>query len=495
GYITAVDAETGEFSWRFFTVPGDPKQPLEHLELAAASKTWDPNSMWDVGGGGTAWDAMAYDPELNLLYVGTGNGSPHPVWSRSPKGGDNLYLASILAIDPSTGRLRWHYQTTPGDSWDYTATQQMVLTELTLNGATRKVLMQAPKNGFFYILDRATGELLSAEKFGKVNWASHVDLQTGRPVLTAQSDFSKGPKLIYPGQVGAHNWHAMSYNPVTKLVYIPLLESPDVYKFNPKPKYMHGQSSEHVDIVGTEEVSGQLPAGVDIEQIAYVQAWDPVHGKQRWRVTTDSIYRGAGLLSTGGKVVFQGSGDGFLYAYSADTGARLAAINVGTSMKAAPISYAIDGEQYIAIMAGYGGPPGWSYRRSSAAYRYGNAGRIVTFKLNGGRVPIPAVVEHKPLQVPPEVPTSAEMVEKGGVLFDRFRCSWCHSYPAGSAPSLLELSREKHGIFKEIVLHGALEPRGMASFADMLSEPDVEAIHAYIVDSTKRELERQRAEQ
>lgn len=493
GYITAYDVASGELAWRFFTVPGDPGEPLEHPELEMASETWDPDSMWDVGGGGTVWDAMAYDPELGLLYVGTGNGSPQPVYSRSPAGGDNLFLSSILAIDSDDGRLVWHYQTTPGDSWDYTATQHMILADLEIDGEVREVLMQAPKNGFFYVLDRATGELLSAEKYGKVTWASHVDPDTGRPVVTAQADFSREPKLIYPGQSGAHNWHPMSFNPKTGLVYIPLIELPDVYHFSPKAGYFEGQGSEHVEITSYRDPRVRsLGEGVpEPDDLIYLQAWDPVAQEERWRVPVGTTLRGGGVLSTAGNLVVQGTGKGFLNVYDAQTGALLKSINVGTSMAAAAISYAIDGEQYIAVMAGLGGSYGWHYPITSAAYRYGNAGRIVAFKLGGGDVPIPPKVDRTlRLSEPPDVPTSPEMVARGAELFDMARCSWCHSGSPGIVPNLLELAPEKHAIFKDIVLGGVLEARGMAGFSDMLSEADVEAIHAYIVERIRQELQR-----
>jgi quinohemoprotein ethanol dehydrogenase len=488
GYISAYDAETGEFAWRFFTVPGDPKKPFEHPEMEQASKTWDPNSMWDVGGGGTAWDAMAYDPALNLLYVGTGNGAPHPIKSRSPKGGDNLYLASILAINPDTGRLAWHYQTTPGENWDYTATQQMILADL--DG--RKVLMQAPKNGFFYILDRATGELLSAEKFGKANWASHVDMKTGRPVQTKHSDYSQQPKLIYPGQAGAHNWHAMSLNPKTGLVYIPLLELPMVYSYNPRKNYGAGEDNQQVAILSTDDpsIASQLPGGVYPADMNYLQAWDPLTQTERWRVAVEDVYEGSGVLSTGGDLVFQGTGAGFLNVYAAATGAQLASLAVGTGIMAAPISYSVDGEQYISVMAGMGGPPSWYYQQSSAAYRYGNDGRIVTFKLSGGAVPIPALVKRDAVVLPPPaVPTSPEMIARGEELFETARCTWCHVDGPGLVPDLFSLTPEKHARFKSVVYDGALKSRGMASFSDMLTEADVDAVHAYIVDETRKRID------
>ena len=237
GYITAYDLETGKQAWRFYIVPGDPKKGFEHPELEEAAKTWDPDSYWDAGLGGTSWGELTYDPELNLLYVGTGNSSPYPIWFRSPSGGDNLFLASILAINPDTGRLVWHYQTTPGEIWDFTATANMVLAELEIEGRSRKVLMQAPKNGFFYVLDRETGELISAEKFVPVNWASHIDKVTGRPVLTGEGWYKEKSKLVYPAMPGGHSWQPMSYNPNTKLVYIPAMHLPMVYTAQKEFKY------------------------------------------------------------------------------------------------------------------------------------------------------------------------------------------------------------------------------------------------------------------
>ena len=221
GYVSAYDAETGKLAWRFYTVPGDPSKPQENKALERALPTWKGNDWWKYGGGGTVWDSIVYDPELNLLYVGTGNGSTWNRHVRSPGGGDNLYLASILAINPDNGELVWHYQTTPGDTWDYTAVQPMMLADLNIGGRQRKVIMQAPKNGFFYVLDRATGELLSADKYVEVNWASHVDMKTGRPVEIPGADYKDKGTYIRPGPLGGHNWQAMSFSPKTGLVYLP----------------------------------------------------------------------------------------------------------------------------------------------------------------------------------------------------------------------------------------------------------------------------------
>ncbi len=495
GYITAYDVETGELAWRFYIVPGSPDKPYEHPELEFAAKTWDPNSAWDIGGGGTVWDAMAYDAELNLLYVGTGNGSPHPVYSRSPEGGDNLFLASILAINPDTGKLVWHYQTTPGESWDYTATSQMVLTDLEIDGEPRKVLLQAPKNGFFYVLDRATGQLLSAEKYAHVNWASHIDMETGRPVFTPQADYSEEPKLIYPGQAGAHNWRPMSFNPENGLVYIPVIEWPMVFSYAPKG-YVPGAWNDNNPILpdlgegSDSDVRQRGEARMPILNLDYLVAYDPLKQEEKWRIATSAEpEQSGGVLSTAGNLVFQGDASGFLHVYSADSGAALAHINVGTGIMAAPISYSIDGQQYVAVMAGVGGAAAWVYSKGSAAYRYGNAGRVVAFKLGGGDVPLPPRVNrNQPIPEPPEVPASWETIEHGEALFHEVRCSGCHGIGSGPGivPDLAMMTPEKHDLFDEIVLDGMLEPLGMAGFSDTLSPEDVHAIHAYVVSESRK---------
>jgi quinohemoprotein ethanol dehydrogenase len=312
-----------------------------------------------------------------------------------------------------------------------------------------------------------------------------VDLKTGRPVLTPQADFSKSPKLIYPGQAGAHVWHAMSFSASSGLVYIPLTDWPMVYSYTPKDRYLPGQSAEHVSIRDYEVPAG----GVEPVSLSYLQAWDPRTGQERWRVLLDDQYFGSGVLSTAGNLVIQGNGQGYLTVFAADTGAQLASINVGTSMMAAPMSYAVDGEQYIAIMAGFGGAVGWVFPKSSAAYRYGNAGRIVAFKLGGGAVPLPPVIDRVKPPAPPAIETTPEQVARGAELFNRFRCTWCHSGDVGLIPDLFALTPEKHALFKDIVYGGAFESKGMAGFSDLLSEKDVEDIHAYVVDETRKRIE------
>lgn len=470
GYISAFDIETGELAWRFYTVPGDPAKGFEHPEMAEAAKTWSPNSLWESGGGGTVWGHMAYDPELNLLYVGTGNGSPWPAWVRSPGGGDNLYLSSILAINPDTGRLVWHYQTTPGDNWDFTATQHMLLAELNINGQHRKVLMQAPKNGFFYVLDRITGELLSANNYVRVNWASHVDMKTGRPVLAEQGNYKDVPKVLLPGPWGGHNWQPMSYNPQTGLVYIPARDTPTlmgpVVSLPPFPK-------EYADL--TKEFKQESMQ----ERLI---AWDPIAKKERWGVPLKGFMNG-GTLTTAGNLVFQGTSDGRFVAYNATTGDTLKELDIGTGIVAAPMSFMINDEQFIAVMAGYGGVVSGAFHHDTAPYRYQNLGRIIVFKLGGSDVPLPPpIVARSAPESPPLRGTSAQY-EEGRSLF-KIHCWRCHGgteKEISAYPNLMMMSEGIHQLFDKIVLDGLFSAGGMASFSDVLNEKNVEDIHVYLI--------------
>jgi quinohemoprotein ethanol dehydrogenase len=504
GYVSAYDLETGELAWRFFTVPGDPSKPFEHPELEVAAKTWDPNSRWEVGLGGTVWDGMVYDPELNLLYLGTGNAALWACHDRSPAGGDNLFLASILAINPDTGRLVWHYQEVPGECWDYTATQPMILTELGIGGTQRKVLMQAPKNGFFYILDRETGELLSAQKYVPVNWATHVDLETGRPAIDkAAADYRDMPKFVYPSSMGGHAWHPMSYSPQTGLVYIPVIEAGMIIMdVAPGHQYVPGAWNTGVTSIfgGTVPIgdarypepiktlieSGKLleqhPKDV-VEMKTRLRAWDPVQGRTVWETAPAEWWDRAGVLSTAGGLVFQGTGTGYFRAYDAETGAMLKEIEVGSTIMAAPMSYAVDGVQYVAVMAAWGGG-GWSISHpTSAAYKYGNNGRILVFKLDGGPMPERQLLAaDAPIPKPPELNASAETIARGGELFGA-NCANCHmnQMDSGAAKDLRRMTPDTHAAFEAIVLQGAYRSLGMPQWDDVLSQDDAKAIHAYLI--------------
>jgi len=350
GYISAYDAATGRLAWRFFTVPGDPSKPFEHPELAMAARTWT-GDWWKYGGGGTAWDAMAYDPEADLLYVGTGNGGPWDRNFRSPQGGDNLFVASILAIRPDTGRLAWHFQQVPGDQWDYTSTQPMSLADLRIGGRTRKVILQAPKNGFFYVIDRITGQFVSGVPFTATNWATGLDPVSGRPIESPQARYGLTPVTLTPGPPGAHNWHPMSFHPGTGLAYFPVRTNAFQYSIDPAYKYNKGGRN-----LGVIAGPGALPRGSGEEPAspAYLLAWDPVVQKERWRVSFTSAGSGSGTLATAGMLVFQADPQGMLVAYHAATGARLWQGPAGSGA-ATPITYAVDGRQFVVIAGGRGG--------------------------------------------------------------------------------------------------------------------------------------------
>ncbi len=476
GYLTAYDAGTGRQAWRFWVVPKGPKAVPENEDVARAAATWpaDDDSWTDVGGG-TPWDAMAYDPALDLIYVGTGNGG---AWKRRRPDDhtDNLYVSSIVALHADTGRVAWHYQVTPGDKWDYTATNSIILADLPIGGTPRKVLFQAPKNGFFYVLDRATGELLAADKYGAANWASHVDMTTGRPVLAPQSDFSKEDQLIYPNPNGAHDWHSMSFNPATGLAYIPAFDVPWVYSTKPGFRYFY-------DIgVPADELARMTAGQPAVEKGGFLRAWDVANRRLKWQVKLPSTWNG-GTLTTAAGLVFQGAGDGYFSAYDAASGERLLHVFTGTSIMAAPITYSLGGKQYVAVAAGYGGSGMLSIGAAAAVKTYENNGRLLVLTPGGAEVPLPRKRD-VPLG-PPVVdntgvpPLDAARTARGRELY--LQCAGCHG-TAGSTGMLPNLARVKalgrDGL--AAILNGALEPNGMPNFGDTLSAEDVDVLYEYV---------------
>jgi quinohemoprotein ethanol dehydrogenase len=482
GFLSAYDAKTGRQVWRFYTVPGDPKKPFESKAVKMAAATWTGDEWWTWGGGGTVWDSLAYDPELNLLYVGVGNGSPWNRTLRSPKGGDNLFLSSIVAINPDTGAYVWHYQTTPAESWDYTATQHMILADLTIDGRPRKVIMQAPKNGFFYVLDRGTGAFISAEPYSKVTWATHVDRRTGRPVEDpAVADYSKELKLTWPGPLGAHNWNPMAFHPGTGLVYLPEQEAPHFYVNRPDARY-DPKAGWNVGVVVPD--SPEVPAEIKELHALFkgsLLAWDPVRQKEAWKVPLRTPGNG-GVLATAGNLVFQGTADGRFVAYSADKGQRLWESSAQTGIIAGPISYAVDGEQYVAVMAGWGG--GFArYLGEIAAYnQVTTVSRVLVYKL-GGKEALPPLPAAKPIPAPPPQEGTQAQIDQGRSLYT-FHCSPCHGGAAtsgGSVPDLRHMDAQTHQVFVGIVLGGLREDRGMPNFVTTLSIEQANAIHAYLV--------------
>lgn len=485
GYFGAYDAATGELRWRFYTVPASKHGPHEHKELVAAAATWSEDSLWESGLGGTAWDSMAYDPALDLLYVGTGNSSVYDVDIRSPGGGDNLYLASILALRPETGELVWHYQTTPEERWDYTATQHMILADIEWQGVPRKVLLQAPKNGFFYVLDRATGELLSAEPYVPVSWATHVNLKTGRPVQREEANWSKEAKIVTPAVMGAHSWHPMSFDPARSLVYMSTFELSHMFLPNPSFKFKKGGYNTGEDWGELAALSeGITPLADSYCSPSRLVAWDPIAQEKRWEVKRDHI-SAAGVLSTASGLVFQGESNGVFGAYDSDTGARLWQLDTGLGIMAAPVTYRVDGEQYVAVLAGFGGSLGLNFVKTNS----GNAGRVFAFKV-GGTAALPASsIKSEGSVVVEKIDASPEAVVRGRELYGE-NCLRCHGADAvslGILPDLRFASREVHADWIGIVLGGTRATKGMASFADLLTVKEAEAIQAYVVSNALRE--------
>ena len=475
-YVTAYDAATGKQQWRFFVVPKGPKGPFEDADQEAAAKTWPDNPVWTDIGGGSVWGEMTYDPALDLLYFGTGNAGP---WKRAVPDdhSDTLYTTSVVALHADTGRIAWHYQQVPNDRWDYDSDSPLIMTDLPIGGRQRQVLLHAPKNGFFYVLDRATGELLSAEKYGPATWATHIDLKTGRPAFTEQSDFTKGRKLLYPWPNGDHDWQPISFNPHTGLTYLASTDVPWV--FDPAPGFHH-----FYDTGFTPEELGQLRVGQPIyEHGGFLRAWDARTQKLKWQVKLSTGWNG-GTLSTAADLVFHPSEDGYLSAYDAATGKRLAHIFTGSSAMPGPVTYTVNGVQYVAIVAGYGGAGMLTVSDKAAVKVYENKGRVIVLRLGGGAVPIPPKRPH-PLG-PPVVdnrgvpPIDAKQAALGHDTY--MRCAGCHG-TGGSTPILPNLSRVreigKDG-FRAILLEGALSAYGMPNFNGKLTDEQVNALYEYV---------------
>jgi alcohol dehydrogenase (cytochrome c)/quinohemoprotein ethanol dehydrogenase len=485
GYVAAYDANNGRQLWRFYTVPGKPgSNTAPHLKRA--EQTWK-GEWWTLGGGGTVWDSMAYDPALDLLYIGVGNGSPWNPSYRSPGGGDNLYICSIIALRPGTGEYVWHYQTTPRDTWDFDATQHIILADLEIGGRLRQVLMQASKNGFFYVLDRATGELLSAANYAVVNWAKGIDIKSGRPVENPEARIDESGKLyvVLPGPGGAHSWQPGAYDPKTGLVYIPAQEAgfpyaPDAH-FQPVPQGFN---------TGMDFAAAAMPADPNIRATVMkvttgaLIAWDPVSQKARWRVGFKGPWNG-GVLATGGGLVFQGNSAQEFAAYDAASGARLWSSNVQTGIIAAPVTYSIGGVQYVAVLAGWGGvfalAPGIL---SEVGGPVRNVSRMLVFKLGAKeQLPPESSVALRPLDPPAVTGTPAQIAE-GAQRYARF-CGVCHGDAAWGGTVVPDLRRspalENAKAWGTVVHDGALRDQGMVGFANVLSAEQIEAIRDYVI--------------
>ena len=477
GYLTAYDAATGKQAWRWFSVPGDPAKGFEDPSMAKAAKTWDPAvKWWEAGGGGTMWDTMAFDPDLNLMYVGTGNGSPWARSTRSPAGGDNLYLSSVVALNPDTGKYVWHYQETPGDNWDFTATQPMILADLTIGGSARKVILHAPKNGFFFVIDRTNGKFISAQNFVEVNWAKGYD-KDGRPIESDIARTADRPREIIPSAFGARNWHPMSFNPATGLAYMPVQGIPLTladnkgWKFNAaSPLEPHSNLGWNLSMYVNAEPPKSKPYGRLI-------AWDPVAQKEKWVVEHVSPWNG-GTLSTAGNLVFQGTADGRFMAYDARDGKKLWEAATGTGVVAAPSTYEVDGQQYVSVAVGWGGVYGIAAR---ATERKG-PGTVYTFAI-GGKAPPPGFVEYKMNALLQGVPYDKAQYEAGTALYVS-NCAFCHGVPGvdrgGNVPNLGFSSSETIGALDKWLFNGPATKNGMPDFTGKLQPADVPKLQAFI---------------
>jgi quinohemoprotein ethanol dehydrogenase len=476
GYVTAYDAETGNQLWRWFTVPGDPAKPYEDASMEAAAKTWDPaGKYWINGGGGTPWDSITFDPELNMVYIGTGNGAPWNRNIRSPSGGDNLYLASIVALNADTGKYVWHYQETPGDHWDYTSTQPMILADINIDNAPRKVILHAPKNGFFFVIDRTNGKFISAKNFVDVNWATGYDAN-GRPIElpAARGD---DPYDSIPGPYGAHNWHPMSFNPQTGLVYLPAQGVPlnltpeKTFAQNaPTPGKFGGTTGWNVGFV----LNGTPPKAPAFGRLL---AWDPVEQKEVWRAEYVAPWNG-GTLTTAGNLVFQGTADGRFVAYDAKSGAKLWETATGTGVVAAPATYMVDGVQYVSVAVGWGGVYGIADRATELR----SPGTVYTFAL-GGKASPPTFVKYQTEGLLEGVPYDPKDVPEGTALYVA-ACATCHGVPGvdngGNVRNLGFVPREEIANLKNIVFAGPFRDRGMPDFTGKLKDEDLVKIQAFI---------------
>ena len=486
GWVTAYDADTGEEAWKFYIVPGNPADGFENEAMEMAARTWT-GEWWRHGGGGNAWHGFTYDPEFNAIYIGTGNGSPWNRKIRSPGGGDNLFLCSIVALDADTGEYLWHYQTTPGESWDYNSNMDIVLADLQLadNEEPVKAILHAPKNGFFYVIDRETGKLVSAEAFVETTWATHIDIETGRPVEVPGARYETDTAYITPNAYGAHSWHAMSYSPQSGLAYIPAIHLATNY------------SDLGFDIDGFQMqpfVGGfgvnPLPADPPREYPASLIAWDPIRQQAAWEIPQQSGPNG-GTLTTAGGLLFQGRADGRFIAYDAKTGKELWNFDMGLGMTAAPITYELNGKQYVSMLVGWGGGAAGlgalfstdKFSGSNLGWDYGkHMRRLVTFSLDG-KADMPA-------QPPPHFPQPIEapgfeidaaLAEQGAAEFGP--CLACHgldAIAAGMAPDLraspIPLDSKS---FATVVRDGALVARGMPG-TPAITDAQLESLQHYI---------------
>ena len=486
GYVTAYDANTGAEAWRFWVVPGNPADGFENADVEFAATTWSGN-WWEVGGGGNSWDSIIYDPELRLVYVGTGNGSPWSHELRSNGEGDNLYLSSIVALDVDDGSVDWYYQTTPADNWDYTAVQPMMLADLPINGVLRKVIMQAPKNGFFYVLDRESGDLISADPYAEVTWASGIDLESGRPIETAQARYDNAISFVMPGPSGAHNWHPMSFNPATGLVYLPTMQGTS-FPYSMEEGFVHKPGTWNIGVTMGSMVDMPLRpdglytpgTGPETRSPGALLAWDPLAREPRWVVDYPFNING-GTLATAGNLVFQGGADGMLRSFTADAGDLVWEVDLGVGIMAPPVTYELDGKQYLSVLVGWGGSAGLIGPSDSGAYK--GEGRLWTFTLGGDRNIEPVQGQELPELTAIDFNDDPEILALGEDIYGK-RCMICHGAGGASGGSLADLryaAPATYDIMQNIVRDGAYGGRGMPNLGEWISVEEVEAVKNWLL--------------
>ena len=484
GYVTAYDQATGKQVWRFYTAPGSPEQNRGDPVMEMAAKTWR-GQYWSTGTGGVVWDSMTFDPQLNRIYLGTANASPYVPDDRSPNHEDNLFTASIVDLDANTGKYVWHYQVNPDDAWDYDCTQQMTLADLTINGRSRKVLMQAPKNGFFYVIDRTDGRLISAEKIGKVTWAQRIDLKTGRPVENKDIRYETGQITIWPASQGAHSWMSQSYDPKTGLIYIPYMQlGAHMAKVKPVP------GGVFVNGLGLKDVEASAMDGKGA-----LIAWDPVHQKPVWKAQSDTLWNG-GAMATAGGLVFQGDASGYLSAYDATSGKRLWKSYAGMGIIADPMTWSANGKQYVSVLAGYGGQAAIWGEAMKVGWKYSGPRRLLTFALDGKAV-LPAspprdmsvhALDDPSIKLnPADVAAGYDMI---------LACAACHGRnlvaTGGPAPDLRESAIALNpDTFYKVVHDGALMSRGMPSYP--FARPQIMQLWSYVRSRARETIAEQKA--
>jgi len=484
GYVDAYDASTGKRLWRFFTIPGDPADGFENKAMEMASKTWG-SEYWKKVGGGSVWEAMTYDPRTGLLIFGTDGPVPLSPLDRGAGAGDELFTNAVVAVNADTGEYVWHYSTTPGDGWNYSATMPFVLADLPLGGKSVAAVMTAPKNGFFYVFDAATGKLLNQPRpYVRVNWASHIDMATGRPVKLADAEWwKKGVEgaVVYPYGLGAHNWMPMAFSPATGLVYIPASDAATRYWSDPRV------------LVGRVDVDNYHSRTHGDTFAGKLVAWDPVKQEARWQREIGAPYQG-GTLATGGNLVFQGTTEGQFHAYRADTGERLWSFEAHAGMLGAPSTVEVNGEQLILVATGSGTTSSVGF----APLLGGGAGgpaRLLAFSLQGGATLPAAPTALEPIPVPPAPRPDGKLVLAGKVVWDGAGCELCHGVRAiggpGSVPDLRRINQARLELFAEIVRGGLFTNSGMPEFREVVSETDLPALKAYVLEQAWRGYDEQ----